>query len=66
MKLFCIPMLFDQMDQKVLSTVLVLYKYKKIGASAAIVTQFINFILKRTDLGATVEFIITHLTGHSD
>ena len=31
-----------------------------------IVNNFINFILKRTEGGAAVEFIITLLTVHSD
>ena len=31
-----------------------------------IVNHFINFILKWTEGGAAVDFIITLLTGHSD
>ena len=41
-----------------------LYPYFKV-IFLAIVNNFINFILKRTDGGATVDFIITLLIGKS-
>ena len=38
---------------------------KKSSLANAIVNNFINFILKRIEGGATVNFIITLLTGES-
>ena len=38
----------------------------QIFASLSIVNHFINFILKRTGGGATVDFMITLLTGYCD